>query len=155
VLNATAFLPGARRRKARRASPEHDLQKAVAQYLAVALRPPTFWSSLDHGAGKMARASAGLRKARGVKAGLPDVLIMSPVDDTGVLVLGIELKSEKGSLSDEQRTVQAAFRACEANYKVCRSIEEVELALREVGIPYRATALVRVARYTAADAVPS
>ena len=66
MLNSTAFLPGAKRRKATRASPEHDLQVTVAQYLAIALRPPTFWSSIDHGAGRMTRASAGLRKARGL-----------------------------------------------------------------------------------------
>jgi len=55
---------------------EHRLQIAVAHLLEVVLDPArTFWTALDHGAGKMTPASAGLRKARGVKAGLRSTLL--------------------------------------------------------------------------------
>lgn len=117
--------------------PEQALQIAVAGFLRHALRPPTFWSSIDHGAGKMTPASAGLRKARGVKPGLPDILIMHPFFD-GTLVVGVELKAGRGTPSVHQGAVWAAFNECRALYYIARSIEEVEAKLRECGIPLNA-----------------
>ena len=121
--------------------PEQALQIAVAGYLALALKPPSFWSSIDHGAGKMTPASAGLRKARGVKPGLPDVLVMHPIFGH-TLVIGVELKATVGRLSPSQHAVGAAFLGCNSHYFVARSVDEVEGFLRGVGIPLSA----RVAR---------
>ena len=125
--------------KPRRASPEHQLQVAVAQYLTHALRPPVLWTALDAGAGKMSKASAGLRKARGVKAGWPDLLIMEPAGLYRTLVLGIELKAKKGTLSEAQFDRAEDFLGCNATYHVARSVDEVETILRLNGIPLHAT----------------
>ncbi len=112
--------------------PEHALHVAVAQYLGWVLRPPIFWTSIDHGAGRMTAISAALRKARGVKPGLPDILILAP----GPNVLGIELKAQGGGYqSPAQREVEAAFKDCKAWYVLCRSVEEVGKALDFIKIP--------------------
>lgn len=121
-----------------RKRPEQELQIAVAGFLRHALKPPTMWTSIDHGAGKMSRASAGLRKARGVKAGLPDILVLHP-EDHYTFVLGIELKADKGSLSPEQRAIWDAFNSAGAAYAVCRSIDAVQSTLRFHGIPLHAS----------------
>lgn len=130
------------------ARPEQTLQIAVARFLRLALRAPTFWSSIDHGAGKMTRASAGLRKARGVKAGLPDILIIHRErlhNSLRAVVLGIELKAGKGSLSPAQKEMHDAFPDAGAFYFVAKSVEEVEGCLREVGIPIFGSVMARTA----------
>lgn len=123
----------------RRASPEHALQVAVAQYLTLALRPPVLWTALDAGAGKMSKAAAGKRKARGVRAGWPDLLVMMPSLAGRTQVIGIELKSKAGSLSLVQRARKIDFQVANAVYLTARSVEEVESILREREIPLHAT----------------
>lgn len=116
--------------------PEQTLHIAVASYLRLALRPPTIWTSLDAGAGKMTKASAGLRKARGVMPGWPDILVIAP----GPWVLGIELKaSGTGRQSPAQREVEAGFHATRCWYVLCTSIESVEKALRFCKVPLHAS----------------
>ena len=112
---------------------EHRLQIAVAHLLEVVLDPAqTYWSALDHGAGKMTRASAGLRKARGVKRGLPDFIILSKSG-----LLGIELKSDKGRLSPEQVETAEAWMALGHDIAVARSLEDVQEILEAWNIPMR------------------
>lgn len=122
--------------------PEEVLHIAVAQFLHLALKPPVWWSSIDHGAGKMSRASAGLRKARGVKAGIPDIIILWPEGKDlrcHTRVLGIELKAAKGAASPAQKETEAAWHAAMAGYVVCRSLEEVQSALNWCGFPLHAS----------------
>jgi hypothetical protein len=82
----------------------------------------------------MTAASAGLRKARGVKAGFPDVLVMHPLG-LNTLVVGIELKAKKGRLSDAQAATCEALWAANARYVECRSLEEVQRCLERAGVP--------------------
>ena len=101
---------------------EHGLQVACAHMLAVVLDPAqTYWSALDHGAGWMTPASAGLRKARGVKRGLPDFIILFKSG-----LLGIELKADKGRLSPEQIETAEAWMALGHDIAVARSLEDVQ-----------------------------
>ncbi len=122
--------------------PEQQLHLAVAQFLRVALRPPTFWTAIDHGVGKLGRAEAGLRKARGVKPGLPDILIIWPelIDGEGHItsILGIELKSPKGRASPAQAAMQIAFQNARADYHFCTSLEQVVTILKSYRIPLHA-----------------
>jgi len=118
--------------------PEQALAIAAAQYLRLALRPPTVWFAIDHGAGRMAPAAAGLLKARGGRRGVPDILVMHP-DGMLTAVLGVELKAGKGRASAEQGAMAAAFDLANAHYIFCRSLEEVEGAVVTAGIPLFAT----------------
>lgn len=118
---------------------EEMLHRTVARFLSLALRSPTIWTSIDAGAGKMSRAAAGRRKARGVKAGWPDILVMHPVaragNNYGCWMLGIELKTAKGRLSPEQKAVAQAFEQAGGFAFVARSVDEVEWYLLDFGIP--------------------
>jgi len=107
---------------------------AVAKFLAVALRPPSFWWATDHGAGKMTPASAGLLKARGGQKGMPDLTVIHPRERFTIIV-GIELKAGKGKPTDEQMAVAQAFARANAAYEFCWSLEDVVHALRSSGIP--------------------
>ena len=116
--------------------PEQSLHIQVANYLRVALRPPTFWTSIEH-ATKLGPVAAAMRKKRGVKAGLPDILIMHPLD-LATDVIGIELKAKAGGLSDPQKEMRRTFIGCNADYVECRSLDEVIGTLELFGIPLHA-----------------
>jgi hypothetical protein len=120
---------------------EHQLHRQVAAYLAAALRPPTAWTSIDAGAGKLTRFSATSAKARGVKAGWPDILVIHPQPigcGLGCILVGIELKIRKGRLSAEQLEVHSSLTMAGARVAVCRSVEDVEALLIRNGVPLRA-----------------
>jgi len=117
-----------------RKNPEQQLQIAVADYLHAVLRPPTMWTAFPAGGGGKIRGA--LLKAMGLKPGWPDILIIHRFDDLAeTLVLGIELKAGEGRQTPEQREVMESLRATGAVYEVCRSIDEVDWALMDHGIP--------------------
>lgn len=133
----------AKRRK--RKKPEQVLQTAVARYLDRALRKPTWWSGIGHGGG--GRVRGAILKGMGVKAGVPDLLIVhpAPMNNSGCLLVGIELKSADGSLSPAQKETRDAFTEAGAFYYIARSLDEVEGFLRGIGIPLHATTGMREA----------
>jgi hypothetical protein len=73
-----------------------------------------------------------LRKARGVKRGLPDFVILFKNG-----LLGIELKSDKGRLSPEQVETADAWMALGYDIAVARSLEDVQEILLAWKIPMR------------------
>jgi len=133
------------RPKRRRQTPEHNLHRWVAGYLARALQPPVFWTSIDHGAGKLTPTAAGNAKARGCKAGIPDILVFVPycVNDSRdgpqfSRVIAIELKAGRGRLSPPQISTQAELGAAGVRCHLARSIDDVERILEDEGVPRRA-----------------
>jgi hypothetical protein len=60
----------------KRKAPEQALQQQVAQYLDIVLKPPAFWTAIAHGGGGLMRGK--INKGMGMKAGIPDILILSP-----------------------------------------------------------------------------
>lgn len=130
-------------------APEERLHVAVRQYLDVALMAPGFWTSIDHGAGKLSKRAAGMAKARGVKPGLQDVWVFHPLRTGGCVVVAIELKSAVGKLSPIQKERAGEMMGAGIHCRVARSIEDVETALRLSGVPLRATAGLRLSRAAA------
>ena len=125
------------------ARPEAQLQEAVADYLRVALQPPTVWTAIAHGVWfgwdrEKAQRLGGRLKAAGLNKGWPDLLVMHPSSNGGPIVLGLELKSKAGSLTPEQRELMGSFVALRAHFVLCRSVEEVQAALEFCRIPIRA-----------------
>lgn len=111
--------------------PEQALHIAVAQYLdAVLPLENLFWTSIENN--PRSRIAGALAKARGVRPGIPDVLI---------IWLGIphwiELKAAAGSLSKVQRDVLPALERAGCRTTVCRSVSDVAGALDRWGIPQR------------------
>lgn len=118
-----------------RKNPEQRLQIQVANFLRLALRPPTVWTAFPAGGGGKVRGA--LLKAMGLKAGWPDVQVLHPMG-LNTLVVGIELKAKKGRLSKPQVETCEALWAANARYVECRSLEEVDRCLRRAGIPMHA-----------------
>lgn len=109
---------------------EHALQVAVSQFLAAALPADAWYSSIDH-AGTSARHGA-LLKARGVRKGLPDILILSRAG-----AIFIELKALRGTWPLEQMEFSLAAARANAAYDVCRSVDEVAQFLGRCGVRLR------------------
>lgn len=117
---------------------ERELHAAVAQFLRLALRPPTLWTTFPAGGGGLER---GRMLARlGLRPGIPDILVMHPAPAAiegvrSVILVGLELKTEAGRQSVVQRSVEADFGDAGARYALCRSIEDVQTALSAAGVP--------------------
>jgi hypothetical protein len=113
---------------------EYQLHTAVADYLDWALTPASFFTTFPSGWGIMARATAGRLKRAGLKAGVPDVLVIY----AGQAIF-IELKSSKGSSTPIQRETQMRLLDAKALVFVCSSLEMVIDALMNAGVPLRRT----------------
>ena len=110
---------------------EWQTQTEVAARLDAWLPADAFWTALDPIA--PSATSGLLRKRRGCKAGVPDILILY----RGKLIT-IELKSRRGQCSRSQRAVRVALlRAGVAAWWVCRSADAAMWALYKSGVPFR------------------
>lgn len=123
--------------------PEQTLQIQVAKYLRYALRKPTMWTAFPAGGGGKKRGA--FLKAMGLRAGWPDILVVHPTTcSAGVkhpIVVGLELKAKKGSLSQNQRDVRDEFDHAGCPFLVCKSVDDVERLLRTFGVPLKGTVL--------------
>ncbi len=136
----------------RRGKAEEALHVAVANFLRLAIRPPWMWTTFPAGGGGKVRGAR--LKAAGLRAGMPDILVIGPQafavpyepwSVTVPLVVGIELKAAKGRLSPAQTDTLKALDACGIPTTECRSVEEVEKALEESYVPCFASARRRAA----------
>jgi hypothetical protein len=119
--------------KAPRSNPEARLQISVKQYLSICLPPQILWTASLAGHGKLSMAARNKAKAMGLKPGWPDLQFLFPDGVTRY----IELKSDTGSLSPEQRDFRDR---CSRHgiHAVCRSVDEVAATLRAWGAALRA-----------------
>ena len=114
--------------------PEEQFQRAVVDYLEL-LAPrgsscaPFVWFHPYNGA-RLTKAQAGIGKAMGVLAGVPDLCLIGPDSK----FYGIELKADNRGLSDNQKNFHKAIQPLGGRYMVCRSIEEVAGALKGWGL---------------------
>ena len=113
---------------------EDSLQRAVMQFLNVALPPDGVAFAVPNGGKRHAREAARMR-GMGVKAGIPDIAIC-----LRGRALFIELKAKRGIQSVAQREMQQKLEYCGAVVCLARSVEEVEAALRRWAVPLRARA---------------
>jgi len=123
----------------RRNRPEQALQRAVAQYLDLALPEDAVWFHPPNG-GARSKAEAGIFKAMGVKPGVPDLIIIYQ----GRMV-AIELKALDGRLSPAQKEMHAQLSLAGALVYTAEQVEEVEGFLRGCGVPLRVTTRARAA----------
>lgn len=115
----------------RRGQPETTIQQAVATYLMLALKPPAWFTSIEHGIAvppEVAKRWASI----GVKPGIPDVLIVHEGR-----CYWIECKAEKGALSSSQLDTHEKLLRAGAAPHVCRSIDDLRRSLSLWGIPTR------------------
>ena len=111
---------------------EWRFQEAVSAFLSRALPFGAWWSSIDQGRAANARMG-GARRARGIHPGVPDMLIAV----SGVS-LWIELKAGS-SLSPAQVVTRDLLVSNGHKWALARTLEDVEAACRDAGIPLRAS----------------
>jgi hypothetical protein len=88
---------------------------------------------------------SGRLKAKGMKAGMPDILVFYRRSHETSQVVGLELKTGGNSASSAQRTTHALLQAVGIRTYIVRNLNGVILALHNAGIPYRNVALQQVA----------
>jgi hypothetical protein len=115
--------------------PEEALHNAVADYLTVAIKAPDWWTTFPSGGGGKVRG--GKLKRAGLKAGVPDILIIKGDEGTAHW---IELKAKGGTLSDAQKETWPLLTQANCGWQLCRSTEEVQRALEWWGFNIMARA---------------
>jgi hypothetical protein len=120
---------------------ESELHQSVAELLDWILIPPAIFTTFPAGWGRLSTGTAGRLKASGLKSGMPDIFVFAAVGDPPhprrSKVIGIELKTGRGSLTSAQRSMHAKLYAVGIRVYVCHTVSEVILALRDAGIPAR------------------
>ena len=113
---------------------ESKLQQACVAWFRA--QYPHYAMLLTHPAneGNGNRVSGAIHKAEGTVAGVPDLLLFMPgrcwFNKDGILMsrpasaLGIEMKTAKGSQSQQQKDFQKMFEAAGYMYMIVRSLEE-------------------------------
>ena len=112
------------------------------------LCPPCWWSSIGHER-KQTLASGAAQKARGIRRGLPDIMIWAPG-----YFLGVELKAGKNTTTDAQDGFAQAMSRLGHGYAVVRSVEALGEALVDHGIPLSAGWRIAAQMHDAALDVP-
>jgi hypothetical protein len=112
----------------RRQQPEAQLQRAVFAHIRLRRRADVF-AFHPRNEGRDQRSLAGINSALGVVSGVPDVIIIRAGQ-----AYGIELKSERGRVSDEQLACHATMRRAGATVGVAHNIDEAVDLLNDWGI---------------------
>ena len=111
---------------------EWKAQEIDNAFLSKALPLDACFTAIDP-AGKTSQKIGALRRKRGIKPGVPDWFIL-----WHGITLWIERKAGS-SVSDNQETFRDQLVRNGHHWRLARTLEEVELACRDVGIPLRAT----------------
>lgn len=118
---------------------EEAVHRQVVSYLRVALPSPWLFWHTANGMGR-SKAEAGILKALGVRAGIPDLILIGPERR----MICIEFKAPKparSSLSPAQKDTINALGELGVPTIIVRSLDEAERALRELGVPLKGRAL--------------
>lgn len=114
---------------------EHGIQAAIMRYLDTAL-PASYRAFAVPNGGKRDKITGAILKREGVKAGVPDIVIVR----NGGFVAFIEVKTQAGRLSNSQVEWRDWCGANSVPYAVVRSIGDVQAALLDWGVTLKARA---------------
>ena len=111
---------------AKRNRPEQAIQRAVVQYLRIMenLGELTFFH-VPNG-GRRSKAEAGIFKSLGVRAGVPDLVVLFP----GGRCAFIEIKAPQGRLSAAQKAFRNTAEVMGFPFAECRGVDAVERFIR-------------------------
>jgi transposase len=118
--------------KSKRRHLEDDLQIAVADYLRLAVPGDVLWFHVPNG-GKRNKITASILKKMGVRRGVADILFFRE----SLQKLAIEMKTQDGSQSKEQKDFERLWTLAGGIYVIARSIDEVKDTLRSLGFLQR------------------
>lgn len=117
-----------------RSQAEFKLHCVIADYLRAAMPKRLLWWHTANGEARSAATGARLKRM-GVQRGMPDLFVFHDGE-----LIAIEIKADKGRLSPEQADVADRLVALGAHYILARSLDDVEIGLRNRGVPLLATA---------------
>ena len=109
---------------------EWTFQKAAAEYLAIALPSDAYWTAIDH-AGEMTPSAGKMRKLRGIKPGIADIVIVWRGN-----TLWIELKAGS-AVSDSQKAFRDDIIRNGHAWAVARSLDDIAFACSLHRIPMK------------------
>ena len=112
---------------------EKELHASVAHMLDWMLLPPALYTTFPAGGYLLSPAAAGQLQRKGLKPGMPDILVFG---GSGTCI-GIELKVGKNRLSNLQKEMFDKLERAGIACHVCRCLEDVVYALRVNGFPVR------------------
>jgi hypothetical protein len=123
--------------KARRKTPEADLQCAVVQELALRKAPASrFWFCPN--GGNLSKAQATKFKKMGLTPGVPDLhFAWFHVQNNQPMFGVIELKAGRGKTSEDQNEFLTDMAIIGHLYAVCNRADDVMQTLRRWGYPLR------------------
>jgi hypothetical protein len=101
-----------------RKHPEQQIQRAVADHLRWRGVPGLFWFHPANGGWRSA-IEAAIFKSLGVVAGVPDIIIIHSGQ-----CFGLELKADRGRLTDVQRDAHERMREAGARVATVYGIDE-------------------------------
>lgn len=107
---------------------EASLQVRLMDYLGWTLPANAFAFHCPNGGSRNPIEAANLKR-QGVKAGVPDIVIIHDGK-----VLGLELKSATGTLSASQNETFPKLRAAGMRIEVARTFDEAISLIREIGV---------------------
>jgi hypothetical protein len=125
----------ARTLKPKRNYGEWNLQRTIAAFLSKALPETAYWTSIDIGSAGGLRGGQ-LRKARGVKPGIADIMVAWRGISHNV-TLWLEVKAGT-QLSEAQKLFRDQITSNGHRWALVRSPEDVEAACLDARIPLRA-----------------
>ena len=112
--------------KARRHQPEQAIQRAVVEYLRIMENlGEIFYFAVPNG-GLRSKVEAGIFKSLGVRAGVPDIVLLFP----GGRCAFIEIKAPQGRLSQAQKAFRNTAEEMGFPFAECRGVDEVERFVR-------------------------
>jgi hypothetical protein len=112
----------------RRQRPEDQIQRAVFQHLALRAAPGVFAFHPPNG-GWRSRAEAAILKGLGVRAGVPDVIVVK-----NGRTYELELKTPGGRLTEAQYATHAALRTAGAAVAISFSLDDALAQLERWGL---------------------
>lgn len=109
--------------------PEHKIQVALLDYLAVAGRRDLHWFAIPNGERRHIAVAARL-KAEGVRRGSPDLVFLLPAGR----VAWLEMKAPKGTLSSDQKLFRDVALSLGHHWALARSVDEAIPHLTKWGV---------------------
>lgn len=107
--------------------PEQDLQKTCVRWFKIQY-PNELLIHIPNGGKRNAREAEQFKKM-GTKAGFPDLALFKKKGDYGALF--IEMKAEKGSISDKQENVLASLQKLGYKVEIVNSFEKFTTVINE------------------------
>lgn len=136
LLDGPANAKPKRKKAVRREDPVHI---SIKNYLRITL--PSDWLVHHSRNGGLSKAENGRAKALGALPGFPDLLIMGQMDHGALLPLVlpwfglVEVKTDDGELSSDQRKLHKRLRALGIQVGVARSIEDTRQLVIDWNLP--------------------